>query len=68
MLLENTFLCGGSPHCVVANVLDCNIIVIEFEFQLHYYVHFWTNTFEKGMNSLIPSNYRLKSTTSVFLQ
>ena len=36
---------------VVANVLDCHIVVSEFE--LHYYVHFRTNTLRKDMNSLI---------------
>ena len=33
----------GSPHNVVANVLDCDIVISEFEFQLSYYAHFWTN-------------------------
>ena len=37
---------------VVANVLDCNTVVSEFEIQSHYYVHFWTNIPEKGMNYL----------------
>ena len=31
-------LCG-----IVANVLNCNIVVSEFEFQPHYYVHIRTN-------------------------
>ena len=34
----------------VTNVLDCDIIVSKFELQLCYYVHFQTNTLEKGMN------------------
>ena len=44
----------GSSHGVVANELDCNIIVNEFKLQLSYYVYFWTNTLGKSMNSLIP--------------
>ena len=37
---------------VMANVLDCDIIVYEFELQSRHYIHFWTNTFGKGMNTL----------------
>ena len=44
-----------SRHCVVANMLDCDIVVSEFKLQLFYYVHFQTNTLEKGMNPLIPT-------------
>ena len=39
---------------VVANVLDCDILVSEFELQLHHNIHFRTNTLEKGMNPIIP--------------
>ena len=39
----------------MANVLNCNIIAYEFEFQPYYDIHFWTNTFEKGMDPLIIS-------------
>ena len=42
------------PNHVVANVLDSNIRVTEFEFQLCNYVFFLTNTFRKGMCPLIP--------------
>ena len=41
---------------VVANVLDCNIVVSEFELQSRYYVHFHTNTITKSMNFLVPSD------------
>ena len=34
----------GSPYDVTANVLDCDIVGSEFEFQLLYYIHAWTNT------------------------
>ena len=45
---------GGESRGVVVNVLDFDIVVSEFEIPLRYYVHFWTNTLEKGMNPLIP--------------
>ena len=35
-------------------MLDCNIVVSEFELQSHYYMHFLTNSLRKGMNLLIP--------------
>ena len=38
---------------VVANVLDCDIVVSEFELQSRYNVHFWTNIIGKYMNPLI---------------
>ena len=38
---------------IVAYVLNSNIIVSEFKLQLHYNVHFWTNTLGKGMKPLI---------------
>ena len=31
------------PHGIVANMLDRDIAVREFELPLHYYVLFWTN-------------------------
>ena len=42
----------GSPHSIVVNELNCNIIVIKFKFQL-YYVQFWTKMLGKGMNLFI---------------
>ena len=35
---------------VMAKVVDCSLEVREFNF---HYVHFWTNTLEKGINILI---------------
>ena len=35
------------------NVLDFDFVVSEFGLQSHYYIHFQTNTLEKGMNSHI---------------
>ena len=39
---------------IVVNVLDCEILVSEFNLQLRYHVHFRANTIEKGINPLIP--------------
>ena len=46
----------------MANILDCYTVVNEFEFQSCYNVHFWINTFRKGMNSLIPDVIYWQST------
>ena len=48
-MLFSKLLEGG----VMVNVLDCEIVVREFELQSHYYVHFRANTLGKGMNPLI---------------
>ena len=45
----------GNSHVGVTYVLDCDIVVNEFELQTHYYVQFRTDTFGKGKNSFIPS-------------
>ena len=39
---------------VVGSVLNCIVVVTEFEFQLHFYAHFGTNIRGEGMNYLIP--------------
>ena len=52
---EFVFITRRSPCNVVVNILDGEIAVIEFEPQLRYYVHFWTNTFGENMNSLLSS-------------
>ena len=56
----------GNPCDLVANVLDCDIVISEFELQSCNNVHFWTNTLGKGMNSppYYPSN-GLNSITTV---
>ena len=49
---SNTF--GEDPgfyNGVVANVLDGDIIGRDYEFPSRCYIHFWTNTLEKGMNT-----------------
>ena len=38
----------------MAIVMDCGLVVSEFELQSCYYVHFRTNTFGKGMNFFVP--------------
>ena len=43
----------GCPRVVMIKAMDCGIVVSEFILQSRYYVHFWANTLEKGMNPLI---------------
>ena len=45
---------------VVANELDCDIVVNEFELQSLYYVHFRTNTLRKGMNLFVLTSFSIK--------
>ena len=40
----------------------------KFKLQSCYYIHFQTNVFGKGINSLIPPSYRLNIITTVLLQ
>ena len=40
-----------SPRCVVANVLDCNMVVNKFKLHSRSYVRFWTYNLGKCMNS-----------------
>ena len=48
--------CFVSPRSAVANVLDCDNVVSEFELQSSYYIHFRIDTFGKGINPLLPMN------------
>ena len=43
----------GCPYGIMVKVLDCGIVVCEFEHHSRYYVHCRTNTLEKGMKPLI---------------
>ena len=52
------------PRGVMVKALNCGIKVTEFKLQLRYYINFWTNTLEKGMNPLYPPSYGLSSTTT----
>ena len=45
---------GQSPHGVVGNVLDCDIVVREFELQSRYYIHNRVYTYGEDMNNFIP--------------
>ena len=38
----------------MTKVLDCNLVINEFKIPLRYYIDFRTQTFEKGINHLIP--------------
>ena len=42
-------------------------VVRDFKLKSCYYENFRTNTLEKGMNTLIPTSYGLKSITAVLL-
>ena len=44
------FLDGENPSGVEANVLDCGIMVSEFELLSRYYVYFWTDTIGKDID------------------
>ena len=44
---------GGGFRDVVVNVMDCNIVVREFELQSCYYIYLRTNTLGNGVNLLI---------------
>ena len=59
---------NGNSRGIVANVLDCDIVVSEFEHHSPYYVHFRTNTLGEGVNPLITPSYGLNSVTTVFKQ
>ena len=40
----------------MVKALDCGIVESKFKLQSHYYLHFQTNTFGKGMNfSILPA-------------
>ena len=38
------------PHCVVASMLNCDIVVSKFEHQSSEYVHLWTKSLGEDMN------------------
>ena len=65
-----TFFCmfQGCPCGVMVKAMECRIVVSEFKLQLHYYVHFQTNTLGKKYEPLYPPSYGLKSITAVLLE
>ena len=56
------------PMALWLTILDCNIIVSEFEMQSCYYIHFLTNILGKGMRPLISLSYELNSNIAILLQ
>ena len=42
--------CGGVLVVLMVKAMDYGIVVIEFELQSRYYIHFRINTLEKGVN------------------
>ena len=66
--LELEAVGGESPHGVVAEVPNGDILVSEFELQSHYYVNFQTYTTRKDMNLLLSPAHGLNSTTTILLQ
>ena len=46
---------GEGLSGIMANVLDCNIIVSEIELHLHYYIHFQTNALLEKYEPPYPS-------------
>ena len=75
LLLANTDLSlykmiwGWESHRgVVANVMDCGIVVNEFELQSRLNVRFWANTLWKSINPLIILYYWLNVTTTILRQ
>ena len=53
-LLNNGVSIYPNPQISVADVLDYNIVVNEFDNQSDYYVHFRINSRRKCMNFFIP--------------
>ena len=59
---------SGSSRGVVINVLDCNIVVSEFELQSHYYVHFRTIIFWKSdLTDKMKRSFFQAAVTSILL-
>ena len=50
IILDHLIINGGGAHGVMLYAMDNGIVVSEFVLQSRYYVHFRTNTLEKGMN------------------
>ena len=53
----------------MANVMDCDIVLSEFELQSHYYyAHFKNNNLGKGMKPLILSAMELTLPLTFFFK
>ena len=46
----STYLLEGSPHGVVVNMLDCNVVIRTFKLKTCYYIHIQNNTLGKSLN------------------
>ena len=57
ILFQHLVIGVGSPHEVLTNALNCDIVLSDFELQLSYNVHLRTNTLGKGMNTRILLSY-----------
>ena len=68
LYLVNHFLCWENPCGVVANILESDIIISEFKLQLHYYIHFHTDTTWKGIEPLYSPSYGLNNIITALLQ
>ena len=66
--IEEILKAKECPCGVMFKVMDCRIIISEFELQLRYYVHFRANTIGKGMNPLILPAMELDSTITNLLE
>ena len=53
-MVEAVIKMRGSPYGIMVNMLDCNILVSEFEPQSHFYAYFQTNTLGKSVTSIMP--------------
>ena len=67
-ILINPYNTRGSSLGVMANLLDCDIIVSEFKLQSCYYIHFQAKAHGKCMNLLFPFSNGLNYNTTVLLQ
>ena len=59
---------GGDPKSLVATVLNCSLVVNEFEFQSRYRIPFRIITQGKSMNPLIYPISVFNSITAFLLQ
>ena len=50
---------------VVANALDCDIVLSKIKLQSHYYIQFWTNTLGVKYEAPYPYSHMLNSITVV---
>ena len=44
---------GRNSHDIVANVLDCNIVVSKFKLQSHPYIYFGSDIIGKDINPFL---------------